>query len=80
LVKNDGCSDIYAETNYPIAKTAKRNAYIFMDKIKPFYQDQTLPADVVSAVIGAAALQTAIDFDARILKRLRIRQMIAAVD
>jgi len=70
--------DIYAD-KLSNAKTATQVHTFLLDRFKPFYQDQDIAGDVVSAVM-AQQPTTAIDFDARIKAVTAFKQMDSAVD
>jgi glycyl-tRNA synthetase beta chain len=60
-------------------QTAMQVHTFLLDRFKPFYQDQNITGDVVSAVM-AQQPTTAIDFDARIKAVTAFKQMDSAVD
>jgi glycyl-tRNA synthetase beta chain len=60
-------------------QTATQVHTFLLDRFKPFYQDQDITGDVVSAVMTQLP-STAIDFDARIKAVTAFKQMDSAVD
>ena len=61
------------------AETAKQVHTFLLDRFKPFYQDQDISGDVVSAVMTQKP-NTAIDFDARIKAVTAFKKMDSAGD
>jgi glycyl-tRNA synthetase beta chain len=61
------------------ADTASQVHSFLLDRFKPFYQDQDISGDVVSAVMTQKPT-TAIDFDARIKAVTAFKKMDSAVD
>lgn len=61
------------------AETATQVHTFLLDRFKPFYQDQNIAGDVVSAVMTQKP-STAIDFDARIKAVTAFKQMDSAGD
>jgi len=61
------------------SQTAQQVHSFLLDRFRPFYQDQDISGDVVSAVM-AQQPKTAIDFDARIKAVTAFKQMEDAAD
>jgi glycyl-tRNA synthetase beta chain len=70
--------DIYAD-KLSNAQAATQVHRFLLDRFKPFYQDQDITGDVVSAVMTQQPT-TAIDFDARIKAVTAFKQMDSAID
>ena len=88
LVENKLAIDIEAMINSVVdiygsklsnADTASQVHTFLLDRFKPFYQDQDISGDVVSAVMTQKP-SSAIDFDARIKAVTAFKQMDSAVD
>jgi glycyl-tRNA synthetase beta chain len=74
----DSVVNIYADKLSNV-QTATQVHTFLLDRFKPFYQDQDITGDVVSAVMTQKPT-TAIDFDARIKAVTAFKQMDSAVD
>ncbi|GAC26909.1 glycine--tRNA ligase subunit beta [Brumicola pallidula] len=74
----DSVVSIYAD-KLSNTQTATQVHMFLLDRFKPFYQDQDISGDVVSAVMTQQPT-TAIDFDARIKAVTAFKKMDSAVD